>query len=167
MIGSIAALVALSLSESLLDSTDDSEQASSPEPSSRLVALSWELGRQRYALLWPESVVQLLGSSTVTGSFSTETTEVLLVLRLLTSSGSVVGLSLFLLLSCGGGWLWTVYCRILLSSPPTTVTVLGNAECVFRDNFLSLSDRSVGAVKHRLGLIEALLQDATEVRGGS
>ena len=48
-----------------------------------------------------------------------------------------------------------MYCRTLLSSPPTTVTVFGSTGHLF-DNFpFSLLDSSVGAVTHRLGLIEA------------
>jgi hypothetical protein len=48
-----------------------------------------------------------------------------------------------------------VYCRILLSSPPTTVTVFGSARHFFDDFPFSLLDSSVGAVTHRLGLVEA------------
>ena len=47
-----------------------------------------------------------------------------------------------------------MYCLTLLSLPPTTVTVFGSAGHFFDDFLASLSDSSVGAVTHRLGLIE-------------
>jgi hypothetical protein len=42
-----------------------------------------------------------------------------------------------------------------LSSPPTTVTVFESVGYFFDDFPFSLSDITVGAVTHRLGLIEA------------
>jgi hypothetical protein len=138
---------------------DDSEQASSPEPSSRLVALSWGLGRQRYVVLWSDSAGELFGSSMVIGSFSSEMMGGLLLLWKVVSSGSIMGAPLFLLLSCFGRRLWTVYCRIRLSSPPMTVTVLGNGGHFLDGNLSSLSDRSIGAVKHGLVLTEVVLYE--------
>jgi hypothetical protein len=52
-----------------------------------------------------------------------------------------------------------VYCRTLLSSPPTTVTVLGNTVPFFHDTPFSLSGTSVCAVKQRLELMWALLEE--------
>jgi hypothetical protein len=92
----MAGLVARSFSESLLDNTEDSEHASSPEPSSKLLTFRYGLGRQMYVVLWSESGAEPFVFSTATGSLSTDTTEGLLLLLLLVSSGNVVsdGLSL-------------------------------------------------------------------------
>ena len=105
--------------------------------------------------LWSESGAQLFVVSTATGSLSTDTTECFLLLLLLVSSGSVMGDCLSLSPFCCGIQCWTVYCRILLSSPPTTVTVFGSAGHFFDDFPFSLTDSSVVAVTHRLGLMEA------------
>jgi hypothetical protein len=98
--GRAAGLVARSCSESLLDSTDDSEHASSPEPSSKLLTFMYGLGRQRYVELWSESAAQLFVFSTATGSLSTDTIEGFLLL--LVRSGSVMGGCLSLSLFCCG-----------------------------------------------------------------
>jgi hypothetical protein len=99
--GSAAGLVARSCSESLLDSTDDSEHASSPEPSSKLLTFMYGLGRQRYVELWSESGAQLLVFSTATGNLSRDTIEGFLLL-LPVRSGSVMGGCMSLSLLCCG-----------------------------------------------------------------
>ena len=96
----MAGPVAGSCSESLLDNIEDSEHASSPEPSSKLLTFMYGLGRQRYVVLWSESGAQVSIFSTASGSLSTDTTEGLLLL--LVRSGSVVGDCLSLSLFCRG-----------------------------------------------------------------